>query len=62
MRMINHSNARVNCRFSIGHNNRANIVATKTIKYNQELFLNYGSEYQLNEDTCSSTNRSKHTC
>ena len=62
MSMINHSETRNNCRFSVGRDNRANVVAIKDIKFNKELFLDYGDEYKMDEDTCSSTNRSKYTC
>ena len=50
--MINHKNNKqqVNCRISVNRQNRAQIVATKNIKNNAELYLHYGDAYKFNEE------------
>lgn len=61
--IINHQpNARTNCRYSITRDNHAWIVATKDIKNNTELFVNYGSSYRFGERGVQfSTNYKKKT-
>ena len=48
--LINHApNRQVNCKWRTNrNNNRVFIVASKTIRNNQELFLNYGARYVMN--------------
>ena len=47
--LINHKiRSRSNCKFSVYRDN-ISIKATKNIRNNQELFINYGAEYQFNE-------------
>ena len=59
--LINHSPRRANVRFSISANNKIKIIATKNIKNNAELFVNYGNEYNFNEPVSTSTNNRKWT-
>jgi hypothetical protein len=60
--MINHKpTAQCNCKLSISHNNRAQIIATKNIYNYEELFINYGRSYQFNEAGVeTSTNNRKY--
>lgn len=48
---INHAPQRkVNSRFSVNQRNKTvNIVATKRIRNNEEIYLNYGRQYMINE-------------
>ena len=50
-----------NVRFSISANNKIKIIATKNIKNNAELFVNYGNDYNFNEPVSTSTNNRKWT-
>lgn len=55
--LINHSVRKSNCRMSIGRGNTNSFVATKNIKNNQEIFVNYGKAYKFNvAHTKSATN------
>lgn len=47
--LINHKPSHANCRLSINAHNRCQIIATKNIRNNTELFLSYGRSYKLNE-------------
>jgi SET domain-containing protein len=59
--LINHKiTSQTNCYFSLGKNNRINIVASKNIKNYEQLFINYGREYRFNEPIQYSTNYSKY--
>jgi len=60
--LINHSPRKVNCKIAVSHRyNTINIVATKDIKNNKELYLDYGEDYKLTErGVKSSTNRNKY--
>jgi hypothetical protein len=60
--LINHKPSRhCNCKLSIGRNNRAQIIATKTIRNYEELFCNYGRGYKFNENGLeTSTNNRKY--
>ena len=63
--LVNHSGnkKKVNAKFSVKRTKRIALVATKNIRNNTEIFINYGDEYQFNEPgTCNSTNRKKHVC
>ena len=52
---------KVNCRFSIGKDKKAHIVATKNIRNNEELFISYGRSYKFNESNVNtSTNHKKY--
>ena len=60
--LINHKPmSKSNCRLSItgGKNRKGQIIATKNIKNNTELFLNYGKQYDLNQEgvICSRNNK-----
>lgn len=59
--MINHKPMRqCNCRLSISRNNKGQIVATKDIRNNSELYINYGDDYKFNEaNIATSTNNKK---
>lgn len=59
--LINHKvRAQCNCRLSANRDNKIQIIATKNIKNNTELFLNYGNTYQFNElDVYTTTNHNK---
>lgn len=57
--LLSHKPRSANVRFSLGRNNRVKIVATRNIKNNQELFVNYGNDYRFDEDVRTSTNNSK---
>lgn len=55
--LINHSNKLDNCRMSVKTDNTIGIVATKNIRNNSEILLNYGTEYRLNSrNTRTATN------
>lgn len=50
--LINHKPiAQANCKLSVsgGANGRGQILATKNIKNNSELFVNYGRDYRMNQ-------------
>lgn len=48
--LINHApEAQSNCRFSYGRNNNIQVKATKNIRNNRELFLNYNKGVRRNE-------------
>ena len=60
--LLNHNPKKSNVRFSIGTNNRINIVATKNIKNGAELFVSYGNKYRMHEQGVEScTNNKKFT-
>lgn len=61
--LINHKAERfANAILFLNDNNRIIIVAKKNIRNNEELYLNYGSDYKLTEHgVMSSTNRKKMT-
>ena len=55
------SNRQDNCRFSIGRDKKAHIVALRNIRNNNELFINYGRLYRFNENNVvSSINQKKY--
>ena len=60
--LLNHKTRGDNTRFSVQRDHKeVNIVATKNIKNNQELFVNYGDEFKFNEQgTRYSTNNAKY--
>jgi SET domain-containing protein len=50
-----------NCRFSIGQDHYAHIVALKNIKNGEELFLSYGRQYKFHEENVeTATNHRKY--
>ena len=59
--LINHSsnNNKINCRFSIKRNNRIQVLATKNINKDTELFVDYGDEYIMNDDEVSSSTNNR---
>ena len=63
--IANHSNNKnkINARLSIKRNNTAQLIAVKNIKGGQEIIINYGDDYQFeDEDVCISTNKNKYKC
>ena len=59
--LLNHNPKKANCRFSICRDNTIAIVAIKHIKNFQELYLNYGKQYIMNEPNIAySTNNKKY--
>ena len=60
--LLNHKTRKNNARFSVARNQQeVNLVATKNIRNNEEVFVNYGREYRFQEPgTEYSTNRSKY--
>lgn len=49
--LANHDRRKANVRLSIKRDNSgAQLVATKNIKNNEELFINYGNSYKFNEN------------
>jgi hypothetical protein len=60
--LLNHKRmSGCNCKLSISHNNRAQIIATKNIYNYEELFINYGRSYRFNEAGVeTSTNNKKY--
>ena len=61
--LINHNRQNKNCRFSTNtRNTMIWIVATKAIRNNKELYIDYGKDYKLNEPNVqTSTNNRKYT-
>ena len=49
--LCNHSVQKANARFSVNRNNKVSLVATKNIKNNSEIFIDYGTDYGFNEPT-----------
>lgn len=50
---------RPNCRFSVGKDRKAHIVATRNIKNGEELYISYGRAYRFNEQGVQSTTNNK---
>ena len=48
-----------NCRFSIGRDKMAYIVAVKNIKNGEELYLSYGRQYRFKESNVATTTNNK---
>jgi SET domain len=60
--LINHSNKSDNCKMSIRKNNTIVITATKNIRNNSEILLNYGTTYRFNSrNTKTATNYKRFT-
>ncbi len=54
--LVNHANmSKADVRFSITKKDRVVLRATKAIRNNQELFVNYGREYRFSEPTSNTT-------
>ena len=61
--MANHSRSqrKINAKLSVTRGNRAQLMSIKNIKGGQEIFVDYGSDYDFDEDVETSTNRKKYT-
>ena len=58
--LINHMPKKKNCKFSVSHvKGTVNIIATKNIRNNDEIYLSYGRQYKFN-DAKTSTNSNKY--
>ncbi len=62
--LANHSKnqSKLNARIGVSRQNRAQLIAIKNIKAGKEIFVDYGDDYIIDKDVCSSTNRKKSTC
>ena len=62
--LANHSRnkSKINARLSIGWGNRAQLIATKNIRSGVEILVDYGPDYEFDDDVCTSTNRYMQNC
>lgn len=53
--LVNHSTRDANCRFSVTRNGNIVLKATRNIRNNKEILVDYGRNYNFNEDTSYKT-------